>query len=152
MYRDTQCTWFDALLSCSSTLHAVFNTVVQFPTLNTHTQKRKRKRKWDLVIPTILKQYKKNMYKLSVCVLQYAFTLMSISPSWCRTCWAVSLGRFSSTDTTLWSWDSTSYLWASHTTSAHRQCQCYCARRCSRHTPKHTQGRGKMYWMHRQVH
>lgn len=58
MYRDTQCTWFDALLSCSSTLHAVFNTVVQFPTLNTHTHTQKRKRKWDLVIPAILKQYK----------------------------------------------------------------------------------------------
>lgn len=59
----------------------------------------------------------------------------------------MSLGRSSSTDTTLWSWDSKSYLWASHTTSAHRLCQCYCATQCSRHTPKHTQGRGKMDWM-----
>lgn len=60
VYKDAQCTWFDALLSCGSTLHAVFNTVVQFPTLNTqkHTGTEKEKYShWFQFTLTILKQY-----------------------------------------------------------------------------------------------
>lgn len=59
----------------------------------------------------------------------------SCRPFWYKTCWAASLGRYVSTDTTPWSWGSTSYWWASRTTSAHKPYRCCCAGLYSHHKP-----------------
>lgn len=117
-------TWFNALLPCCSSFHAVLHTVVKFTTL----QEKNR----QICNRNISLKSDKSP------------SMHRVSPFWCKTCWAGSLGRCVSTDTAPWSWDSRSCWWASRTTSARKRCRCCCAGRCSRRRPEGRTQNGNM--------
>lgn len=110
-------TWFNALLPCCSSFHTVFDTVVEFTTLECKEK--------SYLHNTVLEFIKAQ--KADRC---------SFWPFWYRTCWAVSLGRCVSRDTAPLSWGSKSCWWASRTTSVRKLCQYCCARLYSHHKPE----------------